>query len=84
MESDHGEAKGMSDSNGECLISLEEAAKILGRISVKTVRRRIAEGVLPNPVKEEKFSRLFHSDVVAVIEKLKRKRGEKYGVRNSR
>jgi len=68
----------MSDSNGEFLISLEEAGRILGGISEKTVRRRIAEGLLPKPVKEGKFSRLFRSDVVGVIEKLKRKRDEKW------
>ena len=74
----------MSETNGEMLISLEETGRMMGGISVKTVRRRIAEGVLPKAVKEGKFSRLFHSDVVAVIEKLKRQRDEKYGVRNSR
>jgi predicted DNA-binding transcriptional regulator AlpA len=73
----------MSDSNGEFLVSLEEAGRLLGGISKKTVRRRIAEGVLPKPIKEGKFSRLFRSDVVAFIEKLKGKRDEKYGVRNS-
>ena len=74
----------MSETNGEMLISLEETGRMMGGISVKTVRRRIAEGVLPKAVKEGKFSRLFHSDVVAVIENLKRQRDEKYGVRNSR
>ena len=74
----------MSDSNGEFLISLEEAGRMLGGISEKTVRRRIAEGLLPKPVKEGKFSRLPHSEVVAVIENLKQQRDEKYGVRNSR
>jgi predicted DNA-binding transcriptional regulator AlpA len=74
----------MSDTNGELLVSLEEVGRMLGGISKKTVRRRIAEGLLPKPVKEGKFSRLFHSDVIAVIEKLKRQRDERYGVRNSR
>ena len=64
----------MSDSNGDFLISLEEAGRMLGGISEKTVRRRIAEGVLPKPVKEGKFSRLPHSEVLAVIEKLKQQR----------
>jgi predicted DNA-binding transcriptional regulator AlpA len=73
----------MNGSNQELLISLEEVGRILGGISTKTVRRRIAEGVLPQPVKEGKFSRLFYSDVVAVIEKLKRERDKKYDVRNS-
>ena len=33
VASDHGEAKGMSDSNGECLISLEEAAGYSGALA---------------------------------------------------
>jgi len=74
----------MSDSNGEILISLEEAGRLLGGISKKTVRRRIAEGLLPNPIKEGKFSRLFRSDVVGMIENLKRMRDEEYGIRHSR
>ena len=74
----------MSEMNGESLVSLEEVGRMLGGISSKTVRRRIAEGRLPKPVKEGKFSRLFYSDVVAVIEELKRKRDEKYGIRHSR
>ena len=54
---------------------------MLGGISAKTVRRRIAEGILPTGIKEGKFRRLLRSDVVALIEKLKRER--EYGVRNS-
>ncbi len=74
----------MSDTNDESLVSLEEVGRMLGGISSKTVRRRIAEGLLPKPIKEGKFCRLFRSDVMGLIEKLKRKRDEKYGVRNSR
>ena len=74
----------MSDSNGEFLISLEEAGRLLGGLSKKTVRRRIAEGLLPKAIKEGKFSRLLRSDVVELIENLKRKRDEKYGIHNSR
>ena len=74
----------MSGSDGEWLISLEEAGRLLGGISKKTVHRRIAEGLLPKPVKEGKFCRLFRSNVVGLIENLKGKRDEKYGVRNSR
>jgi predicted DNA-binding transcriptional regulator AlpA len=73
----------MNEANGELLLSLEEVGRMLGGISTKTVRRRIAEGLLPQPVKEGKFSRLFHSDVAAVIEKLKRERDKKYGIRSS-
>jgi predicted DNA-binding transcriptional regulator AlpA len=67
----------MSEPNGELLISLGEAGRMLGGISVKTVRRRIAEGLLPKPIKEGKFSRLLRSDVAGLIENLKRKRDEK-------
>jgi predicted site-specific integrase-resolvase len=73
----------MSDTNGESLASLEEVGRMLGGISSKTVRRRIAEGLLPKPIKEGKFCRLFRSDVVRLIENLKRKRDEKYGILNS-
>ena len=73
----------MSEGNDESLLSLEEAGRMLGGISPKTVRRRIAEGLLPKPIKEGKFSRLFRSDVLGMIENLKRKRDEKYGIRNS-
>ena len=69
--------------NNESLVSLEEAGRMLGGISTKTVRRRIEEGLLPRPIKEGKFSRLLRSDVDGFIGKLKRKRDEKYGVRNS-
>ena len=61
----------MSELNGESLISLREAGRMLGGISTKTVRRRIAEGILPQPIKEGKFSRLFRSDVIRHIEELK-------------
>ena len=74
----------MSDTNGELLVSLDEVGRMLGGISKKTVHRRIAEGLLPTPIKEGKLCRLFRSDVVGLIENLKRKRDEKYGVRNSR
>jgi predicted DNA-binding transcriptional regulator AlpA len=64
----------MSEFNGESLISLEEAGQMLGGISEKTVRRRIAEGLLPKPVKEGKFSRFLRSDIVRRIEQLKQQR----------
>jgi excisionase family DNA binding protein len=75
-----------SAANGtepDSLISLDEAGRMLGGVSKKTVYRRIAEGVLPPPVKEGKFRRLFRSDVVRLIEQLKEERNKKYGVRNS-
>jgi predicted DNA-binding transcriptional regulator AlpA len=73
-----------SETDADLLISLDEAGRMLGGISKKTVYRRIAKGILPNPVKEGKFSRLFRSDVLRVIEGLKQERDKKYGVRNSR
>ena len=71
-------------NDGDVLISLERAGEMLGGISKKSVYRRIAEGVLPPPVKEGKFSRLFRSDVIRVIERMKEERERRYGVRNSR
>jgi predicted site-specific integrase-resolvase len=72
------------ETSGDSLISLEEAGRMLGGVSAKTVRRRIAEGILPNGVKEGKFRRLFRSDIVALIEKLKRERDKEDGVHNPR
>jgi predicted DNA-binding transcriptional regulator AlpA len=63
--------------NEEVLISLREAGQLLGGVCTKTVRRRIAAGILPQPVKEGKFSRLFRSDVIRVLEQLKRERDSK-------
>jgi predicted DNA-binding transcriptional regulator AlpA len=73
-----------SETDADLLISLDEAGRMLGGISKKTVYRRIDEGILPHPVKEGKFSRLFRSDVMRVIEELKQERDKRYGVRNSR
>ncbi|PYL86221.1 MAG: hypothetical protein DMF23_01530 [Verrucomicrobia bacterium] len=70
-------------NDGDVLISLERAGEMLGGISKKSVCRRIAGGVLPPPVKEGKFSRLFRSDVIRVIQEMKEERDKKYGVRNS-
>jgi predicted DNA-binding transcriptional regulator AlpA len=72
------------ETSGDSLISLEEAGRMLGGVSAKTVRRRIAEGILPKGVKEGKFRRLFRSDIVALIEKLKRERDKEDGVHNPR
>ena len=61
----------MSD---DTLISLAEAGRLLGGICEKTVRRRIAAGELPPGVREGKFTRLFRSDVLGLIERLKQER----------
>jgi predicted DNA-binding transcriptional regulator AlpA len=71
------------EDDGDVLISLERAGEMLGGISKKSVYRRIADGVLPAPVKDGKFSRLFRSDVIRVIERMRNERDKKYGVCNS-
>lgn len=61
----------MSDDS---LISFAEAGRLLGGVCEKTVRRRIAAGELPKPIREGKFSRLFRSDILKRIEDLKQQR----------
>ncbi len=56
------------------LMDLEEVAEKLGNISTRSVRRLIARGDLPQPVKVLSSPRLYHSDVTAYLEKLKQKR----------
>ena len=56
------------------LMDLEEVAEKLGNISTRSVRRLIAKGDLPKPVKVLSSPRLYHSDVTAYLEKLKQKR----------
>jgi predicted DNA-binding transcriptional regulator AlpA len=56
------------------LMHLEEVAEKLGHISTRSVRRLIARGDLPQPVKVLSSPRLYHSDVVAYLEGLKQKR----------
>jgi predicted DNA-binding transcriptional regulator AlpA len=56
------------------LMDLEEVAEKLGNISTRSVRRLIARGDLPKPVKVLSSPRLYHSDVTAYLEKLKQKR----------
>ena len=56
------------------LMDLEEVAEKLGNISTRSVRRLIARGDLPQPVKVLSSPRLYHSDVVAYLEGLKEKR----------
>ena len=55
-------------------MDLEEVAEKLGNISARSVRRLIARGDLPQPVKVLSSPRLYHSDVVAYLEGLKQKR----------
>jgi predicted DNA-binding transcriptional regulator AlpA len=56
------------------LMDLEEVAEQLGHISTRSVRRLIARGDLPQPVKVLSSPRLYHSDVVAYLDGLKQKR----------
>jgi predicted DNA-binding transcriptional regulator AlpA len=55
-------------------MDLEEVAEKLGKISTRSVRRLIARGDLPSPVKVLSSPRLYHSDVVAYLDGLKQKR----------
>ena len=61
----------MSD---ERLVSLAETAERFGGVSIKTVRRLIAAGELPAPVKVMSCSKLPLSEVLACIERLKAQR----------
>jgi predicted DNA-binding transcriptional regulator AlpA len=56
------------------LMDLEEVAEKLGNISTRSVRRLIARGDLPKPVKVLSSPRLYHSDIVTYLERLKQKR----------
>jgi predicted DNA-binding transcriptional regulator AlpA len=56
------------------LMDLEQVAEMLGNISTRSVRRLIARGDLPPPVKVLSSPRLYHSDVVAYLDGLKQKR----------
>lgn len=59
------------------LIDFEEVSRLLGGISERTIRRLIAAGELPQPVRIRRSPRLYHSEVVAYLEQLKRKRNSK-------
>lgn len=59
------------------LIPLRTVAEMLGGISVKTVRRMIAAGALPEAVYVGRTPMLFLSEVVAAIERLRTKRDER-------
>jgi predicted DNA-binding transcriptional regulator AlpA len=56
------------------LMDLEEVAEKLGNISTRSVRRLIARGDLPKPVKVLSSPRLYYSDIVTYLERLKQKR----------
>ncbi len=58
----------------ERLVCFKEAAEMLGRISVRTVRRMIAAGLLPQPVYVGRKPMFILSELQAVIEALKAQR----------
>ncbi len=64
----------LPNKDDERLMDLEEVAVKLGNISTRSVRRLIAKGDLPNAVKVLSSPRLYHSDVVSYLERLKQKR----------
>jgi predicted DNA-binding transcriptional regulator AlpA len=59
------------------LIPLAEVGRMLGGVSTKTVRRKIAAGELPQPVYVGRTPMLCVSDVVAAIERLKQERNSR-------
>ena len=59
------------------LISYRVAGEMCGGLCVRTVRRKIAAGELPQPVYFGKKPMLSLMELSAVIESLKQKRGEK-------
>jgi predicted DNA-binding transcriptional regulator AlpA len=61
-------------SQDDRLIDFKEIAHLLGDISERSVRRLIARGDLPQPVKVLSAPRLYRSEVFAYLEKLKTKR----------
>ena len=65
-----------SEKESERLLDLEEVAKLLGGVSTRSVRRLIARGDLPQPVKVLSSPRLYFSDVLDYFKKLKARRDD--------
>jgi predicted DNA-binding transcriptional regulator AlpA len=61
-------------SQDDRLVDFKETAHLLGNISERSVRRLIARGDLPQPVKVLSAPRLYRSEVFAYLEKLRTKR----------
>jgi len=61
-------------SRDDRLIDFKETAHLLGDISERSVRRLIARGELPPPVKVLSAPRLYRSEVLAYLQTLKAKR----------
>ena len=56
------------------LIDFKEVAHLFGDVSERSVRRLIARGDLPQPVRVLSSPRLYYSDVQTYLERLKNKR----------
>jgi len=65
-----------TEKESERLLDLEEVAKLLGGVSTRSVRRLIARGDLPRPVKVLSSPRLYFSDVLDYFERLKVRRDD--------
>ena len=75
MNQDRNTTQSASPQSGEDrLIDFEEVARMLGDISERSVRRLIAKGELPQPVKVLSSPKLYLSDVLAYFGRLKLKR----------
>ena len=61
-------------SQEDRLIDFKETAHLLGDVSERSVRRMIARGELPQPVKVLSAPRLYRSEVLSYLENLKTKR----------
>jgi predicted DNA-binding transcriptional regulator AlpA len=59
------------------LLKLRAVAEVYGGISVKSVRRKMAAGELPQPVYVGRTPMLFLSEVNAAIERLRTERDGK-------
>jgi predicted DNA-binding transcriptional regulator AlpA len=57
------------------LLTVRESARIL-QISVPTFWRRVADGTVPKPVKLGGLSKWPESEILAVIEQAKARRGK--------
>lgn len=68
----------MNGDRVERLLTLKEVAEIL-RLSVRTVWRLIDKKDLPQPVRVGRSVRLFLSDVLTYLERLRERRGTVQG-----
>ena len=64
----------MIEGSADSLIRDRDAAKLLG-CSKATFWRRVTDGTIPKPVKIGGMSRWPQSDIIAVIEAAKARRG---------